>query len=76
MFITWILTGVDENDNKPEPNDASHDNVDDFSEDTCEVCLYRVIFNDFDKVWASFTYEKASLELKIGGKISVKYISI
>ena len=35
--------GVDENDNKPEPDNASHDNVDDFKEDTCEVvCLYDV----------------------------------
>ena len=34
--------GVDENYNKPEPENASHDNVDDFSEDTCEVCLYDV----------------------------------
>ena len=25
---------VDENDNKPEPEDASHDNVNDFNEDT------------------------------------------
>ncbi len=32
------MIGVDENDNKPEPDDA--DNVDDFNEDTCEVCLY------------------------------------
>ena len=31
-----------ENDNKPEPEDASHDNVDDFKEDTYEVCLYDV----------------------------------
>ena len=36
------MNGVDENDNKPEPEDASHDNVDDFNEDTCEVCLYDV----------------------------------
>ena len=35
--------GVDEKDNKPEPENASHDNVDDFNEDTCEVvCLYDV----------------------------------
>ena len=33
---------VDENDDKPEPENASHDNVDDFNEDTCEVCLYDV----------------------------------
>ena len=33
--------GVD--DNKPEPENASHDNVDDFNEDTCDVvCLYDV----------------------------------
>ena len=36
------MIGVDENDNTPEPKDDSHDNVDDFSEDTCEVCLYDV----------------------------------
>ena len=34
------MIGVDENDNKPEPKDASHDNMDNFNEDTCEVCLY------------------------------------
>ena len=33
---------MDVNDDKPEPEDASHDNVDDFNEDTCEVCLYDV----------------------------------
>ena len=31
--------GVDENDNKPELEDASHDYVDDFNDATCEVCL-------------------------------------
>ena len=25
--------------NKPEPKDASHDNMDNFNEDNCEVCL-------------------------------------
>ena len=29
------MIGVDKNDNKPEPEDASHDIVDDFNEDTC-----------------------------------------
>ena len=38
MEMIWI----DENDNKPEPEDASHDNVDDFNEDTFELCLYYV----------------------------------
>ena len=33
---------VDENDNKPETKDASHDNMDDFNEDICEVCLFDV----------------------------------
>ena len=33
---------LEENDNKLEPEDASQDNVDDFNEDTCEVCLYDV----------------------------------
>ena len=35
------MIGVDENDNKPEHEDASHGNVDDFK-DTCEVCLCDV----------------------------------
>jgi len=30
---------VDENNTKPEPKDASHDNMDNFNEDNCEVCL-------------------------------------
>ena len=41
-MLRMEMIGVDENDNKPEPEDASHDNVDDFNEDTCEVCLYDV----------------------------------
>ena len=36
------MIGVDENYIKPEPEDTSHDNVDDFNEDTCGVCLYDV----------------------------------
>ena len=36
------MIGVDENNNKLEPEDASHDIVDDFNEDTWEVCLYDV----------------------------------
>ena len=36
------MIGVDENYYKPEPEDASHDNVNDFNEDTWEVCLYDV----------------------------------
>ena len=43
MFLRIIeMIGVDENDNNTEPEDASHDNVDDFNEVTCEVCLYDV----------------------------------
>ena len=42
LMLRMEMIGVDENDNKPEPEDASHDNVDDFNEDTCEVCLYDV----------------------------------
>jgi|TARA_B110000977_G_scaffold3961_1_gene5499 hypothetical protein len=34
------MIGVDENYNKPEPEDATHDKVDDFNEDTCDVCAY------------------------------------
>ena len=36
------VIGVDENYNKPESEDASHNNVDEFNEDTCEMCLYDV----------------------------------
>ena len=42
LMLRMEMIGVDENDNKPELKDASHDNVDDFDEDTCEVCLYDV----------------------------------
>ena len=42
LILRMEMIGVDENDNKPEPEDASHDNVDDFNEDTCEVCLYDI----------------------------------
>ena len=34
------MIGVDENYTKPEPKDASYDNMDNFNEDTCEVRLY------------------------------------
>ncbi len=34
LMLTREMIGVDENNNKPEPEDASHDNVDDFNEDT------------------------------------------
>ena len=34
------MIGEDENDNKPEPEDATHDSVDDFNEDTCDLCTY------------------------------------
>ena len=34
------MIGVDENDNKTEPKDATHDKVDDFNEDTCDLCIY------------------------------------
>ena len=45
MIIVLMLTrmemiGVDENDNKPEPEDASQDMVDYFNEDTCNVSAY------------------------------------
>ena len=36
------MIGVDENDNKLESEDASHDNVDDLNEDSCEESLYDV----------------------------------
>ena len=31
---------VDENDNKSEPEDATHHKVDDFNEYTCDLCVY------------------------------------
>ena len=39
LMLRMEMIGVDENNIKREPEDASHDNVDDFNEDTCEVCL-------------------------------------
>ena len=39
MMLRIDMIGVDENDTKPEPKDASHDNMDNFNEDNCEVCL-------------------------------------
>ena len=42
LILRMEMIGVDENDNKPEPENTSHDNVDDFNEDTCKVCLYDV----------------------------------
>ncbi len=42
LILRMEMIGVDENDNKPEPDDASGDNVDDFNEGICEVCLYDV----------------------------------
>ena len=41
-LVRMEMIGVDENDNKPEQEDASHENVDDLNEDTCEVCLCDV----------------------------------
>ena len=39
-MLRMEMIGADENN--PETEDASHDNVDDFNGDTCEVCLYDV----------------------------------
>ena len=39
-MVRMEMIGLDEN--KPEPEDASDDNVDDFNEGICEVCLYDV----------------------------------
>ena len=43
------MIGVDENDNKTEPKDATHDKVDDFNEDTCDLCIYDffLIFENY-----------------------------
>ena len=40
MLTRMEMIGVDENDNKPEPIDASQDRVKDFNEDTCNVSAY------------------------------------
>ena len=34
------MIGVVETDNKPEPEDATHDKVDDINEDTIDLCAY------------------------------------
>ena len=39
LMVRMEMIGVDENDNKPELEDASHDYVDDFNDATCELCL-------------------------------------
>ena len=42
------MIGVDENDNKTEYEDATHDKVDDFNEDTCDLCIYDFLtFENF-----------------------------
>ena len=35
---------VDENDNKSEPEDATHDKVDDSNEDTFDLCTYGLFY--------------------------------
>ena len=42
LMFRMMMIEVYENDNKPEPEDASHDNVGDFNEDTCE-CVYMML---------------------------------
>ena len=39
LIVRMEMIGVDENDNKPELEDASYDYVDDFNDATCEMCL-------------------------------------
>ena len=39
-MLRMEMIRVDENDNKHELEDASHDNVDDFNEDTFYLCAY------------------------------------
>ena len=38
------MIGVDENDNNPEPENATHDKVDDFNEDTFDLCTYDLFY--------------------------------
>ena len=40
-MVRMEMIGVNENYNKPEPKDASYDNMDNFNEDNCEVCLWN-----------------------------------
>ena len=35
------MIGVDENENNPEPENATHDKVDDFNEDTFYLCAHE-----------------------------------
>ena len=39
LMVRMEMIGVDENDKKPELEDACHDYVDDFNDATCELCL-------------------------------------
>ena len=39
------MIGKNGNDNQPEPEDATHDNLDDFIEDTCDLCAYDIFEN-------------------------------
>ena len=45
------MIGVDENDNKPEPEDATHEKVYDFNEDTFDLCAndFFMLTNIFDE---------------------------
>ena len=38
------MIGVDEKDSKPEPEDAIHDKMDDFNEDTFDLCAYNFFY--------------------------------
>ena len=51
------MIGVDENDNDNEPENASHDNVEEFNEDTFELCLYEC--GGARLVWRQYKTNKA-----------------
>ena len=38
------MIGVYENDKKSEPEDDTHDKVDDFNEDTFDLCTYDFVY--------------------------------
>ena len=65
------MIGVDENDNRPEPADATHDKVDDFNEDTFDLCAYDFfmltnIFGEPD----DFILEVKEADVKNGDDLS------
>ena len=65
------MIGVDENDNRPEPADATHDKVDDFNEDTFDLCAnyFFMLTNIFGET-NDFILEVKEADAKNGDDLS------